>query len=107
MRKTISAVLAALATIGYAGGALAEETTVVVPYSDLDMSSPEGNATLERRINAAVAAVCGEADIRNIRSSNAVAQCKIDTRAKAMEQLAPSPVAFANPYEGLELASIF
>lgn len=106
MRKTISAVLAALATIGYAGGALAEETTVLVPYADLDLSSAAGHATLERRIEAAVTAVCGEADIRNIRSSNAVAQCKVDTRAKAMEQLAP-PVAFANPYEGLELASIF
>lgn len=106
MRKTISAALAALAAIGYAGGALAEETTVFVPYADLDLSSTAGHATLERRIDAAVASVCGEADIRSVRSSNAVAQCKADARAKALEQVSP-PVAFANPYEGLELASIF
>lgn len=98
MRKYISATLAAIAAIGFAGGAMAEDITVTVPTADLNL----GTATLDARIDAAVKSVCAQPYIRDLKAMQAYEACKATARAGALEQ-----VSLANPYEGMELASIF
>lgn len=104
MRKTISSVFAAIAAIGFAGGAMGEEVknTVVVPYADLDLATPAGSATLEARINAAAEDVCEKPFIRDLNAMRDYMACKASARASALEQ-----VSLGNPYEGMNLASIF
>lgn len=102
MRKFISAALAAVAAIGFAGGAMAEEISVTVPYADLNLTTEAGAATLDARIEAAVKSVCAQPFIRDLRSMQDYDACKSAARAKALDQ-----VSFANPYEGMALASIF
>ena len=48
---------AALAATAFAVPAAAD--TVAVKYSDLDLSTPAGQASLERRINNAAKSICG------------------------------------------------
>lgn len=102
MRKYISATLAAIAAIGFAGGAMAEDITVTVPTADLNLATEAGTATLDARIDAAVKSVCAQPYIRDLKAMQAYEACKATARAGALEQ-----VSLANPYEGMELASIF
>jgi len=102
MRKYISAALAAIAAIGYAGSALAEDVTITVPTADLNLATEAGTATLDARIDAAVKSVCAQPYIRDLKAMQAYEACKATARAGALEQ-----VSLANPYEGMELASIF
>lgn len=102
MRKPIFAVLAAPLVLGaasIAAPAAAEELSVVVKYGDLDLASPAGKATLDRRIAAAVEKVCSPAERRDLRGWMAWEECKVLTLADAMEQLAaiapPARVAIA------------
>jgi UrcA family protein len=102
MRKIITAAIAAIAAIGFAGGANAEDITVTVPYADLNLATEAGNAKLDHRIEGALKTVCAQPFIRDVRGMQDYESCKATARAKAMEQ-----VSLANPFEGLELASIF
>jgi UrcA family protein len=52
-----------------------------VAYADLDLSSLAGRARLERRVDAAVRDVCGEAPSFDIARRQAVRQCRVETRA--------------------------
>ncbi len=53
----------------------------VVSYADLDLSSREGRIRLERRINAAVQDVCGDAPTFDLARRRAVQECLVETRA--------------------------
>jgi UrcA family protein len=98
MRKPIFTVLAAL-TAAIAAPAAAEEPSVTVYFGDLDLASPAGKATLDKRIAAAVEKVCSGAERRDIRGWMAAEECKVLTLDDAMEQLAalapPANVALA------------
>ncbi len=53
----------------------------VVSYADLDLSSNSGQARLERRIEAAVRDVCGDAPSFDLARRNSVRECIVETRA--------------------------
>lgn len=56
----------------------------VVRFSDLDLDSSEGRAQLDFRIKSAVADVCGDADIRDLRTHGIVRACRVETSRQAM-----------------------
>ena len=104
MRKSIVTVLAAAALAGgFATPALAaDEISVVVPFSDLDVADPAGADALTQRIDAAVEKVCHRPDIRNLKGMVAWEECKTDALASAMEQL-----SLVQPYAEIDFASRF
>lgn len=105
MRKSIVTCLAAMSAAGMiATPATAAEDTVsvVVPYTDLDLSDPAGAATLERRIATAVNVVCEKPAMRDLKAMVAWEECKASARDGALEQLSA-----VDRYENLALASAF
>jgi UrcA family protein len=69
--------------------AIAEDFTLYVKYSDLNLTSAEGIETLEARIATAVKTACAKPDmILDLKSMDAWESCKADTTAKARAQLA-------------------
>jgi len=104
MRKIIITAFAALTAAGAFAGpaAAAEETSVAVSVADLDLSSSEGSEALTTRIDAAIDTVCQRPDIRDLKANVAWEECKAEARSGALNQ-----VAFARPFEGVELASAF
>jgi UrcA family protein len=88
------------ATCLFAGAALAETTTIVQPqaqsritmqqqvrYNDLDLSSVEGRAALNRRVRFAASDVCDGKNVSNTRSPVAYLDCYADAVRGANEQL--------------------
>lgn len=57
-----------------------------VVYQDLDLASASGRAVLDRRIHAAVNAVCGEAEQFDFKGKSRVRHCREDTTANAVTQ---------------------
>ena len=57
--------------------------SVVVRYSDLDLTSENGQARLHKRIAFAAETVCGPADMLNYQSRYATAACENDAIARA------------------------
>lgn len=103
MRKSIVTVLAALATsAALATPALAAETEVVVTYSDLDLTSADGAAKLEQRIDAAAETVCARPDLRDIKAMVAFEACKTEAKTNALDE-----VSVLEPYQSMALASVF
>jgi UrcA family protein len=89
------AVLATFATVAAASPARAETRTVTVSYADVDLGSTAGNATVDRRIRAAAARVCGPMDLQ---FRNQVAACRRAAIAQAKTDLTSvvsSPVQVA------------
>lgn len=82
-----SAVAVALSSIAAAPVA-AQDTQLVVSYSDLDLNTTAGVQTLDQRLEAGVKAVCGSPEIRNLKSTLAFEQCRDAAMNSAHEQLA-------------------
>jgi UrcA family protein len=78
------------------------ESSVTVPYGDLDLTSPSDAKVLETRVENAAEKVCARPDVRNLKANQAFEVCKTDARDRAMEQL-----SLTNPFENLALASLF
>ena len=55
--------------------------TRIVSYADLDLTTAAGQSRLDRRIEAAVRAVCGEATNFELARRQAVRECVAETRA--------------------------
>jgi len=109
MRKSVVTVLAALAFSAAATPAFAAEAadpietvSIAVDYADLDINTPAGSATLDKRVEAAASAVCEKPDIRNLKQMAAWEECKASAKSDAFEQL-----SVLEPYESLALASLF
>lgn len=87
MKKT----LATLAAIGLAASAVsAQAGGVKVTFDDLDLSTPQGQKTLDRRIDKAARAICGLDQVRlgsRIRDKEAT-ECFKDAKAKSRAQVA-------------------
>jgi len=98
MRKLLIPAIAA-AVLAASPAFAAEEVTVTVSYADLDLTTPEGRATLDARIAAAVTTVCGRPPIRTTLQFEPVRECRADAFEGAMEQvearLATLPVTVA------------
>jgi len=88
MRKSTVTVLAALAALTTAPVAAAETVSVAVGFDDLNLASPAGVATLEKRIKAAAEKVCAQAERRELWARASWQECKAATLADAMEQMA-------------------
>jgi UrcA family protein len=86
----LSALAAASVSLLAVAPAAAEEFTVQVPYSDLDLASPTGAKALAQRVDAA----CERPDIRNLKAMSAWEACKDTARNSAMEQLNSKGVTF-------------
>lgn len=89
-KLALSALAAASVSLLAVAPAAAEEFTVEVPYSDLDLSSPTGARTLAQRVDAA----CERPDIRDLKAVSAWQACKDSARNSAMEQLNSRGVTF-------------
>lgn len=100
MRKPIFTVLAALTATLAAPAAAGQKDSVVVPYGDLDLSTPAGVTTLEARIAVAVDQVCDRVEPRLLNGYAAWQECKALTLANAMEK-----VAAITPARDLALAA--
>ena len=78
-------IFAAFAAVLGATPALAREPTAApsraVRVSDLDLGTPRGQTTLDRRVAQAVRSVCGSASDANLRGRNDVRQCRERTAA--------------------------
>ena len=106
IRIVIASALLTTAAIK-AGPALAEPISnpdlnvSIVQTSDLDLSTATGRMTLDRRLVAAAAEVCGAASVVDLVGQNKVRACRhsvlADARAKG-EQLANAgaPIAVAS-----------
>lgn len=84
MLKPILFAAAALASAVSVSPLIAKTVTPevrIVSHADLDLSSSAGRARLERRIDAAVRDVCGEAASFDLARREAVRECVAETRA--------------------------
>lgn len=87
MKKTIIAI-AALATTAVTTPAFAGQ--MQVKYSDLDLATKEGQATLEQRIDKAAREICSVEEIRTgtrMRSST-TRSCYINAKKSAQQHFA-------------------
>lgn len=64
-----------------------ESVTTTVRYNDLDLSSAEGKAQLERRLSRAVSALCRPSGRLTLSEAEARSACVETARASAMEKL--------------------
>jgi UrcA family protein len=88
MRKFVVSAAAVLSLAAAAAPAMAEDFTVYVKYSDLNLTSAEGVETLESRIAVAIKSVCAKPEtIRDLKSMQAWESCKATASAKARAQL--------------------
>jgi len=68
---------------------------VVVRYADLDLSSRDGIATLNRRVLTAVEEACGTLSDADVHGKNLIVACRHRSFAEAMSQ-ARGAIALAN-----------
>jgi UrcA family protein len=88
MRKFVVSAVTVLGLAAATAPATAEDVTVSVKYSDLNLTSAEGVQTLEARIAAAVKTVCERPETsRELKSMQAWDSCKSAATAKARAQL--------------------
>ncbi|MBT0666923.1 UrcA family protein [Novosphingobium profundi] len=57
--------------------------TVLVRYTDLDLDSADGLATLDVRLGSAVKRVCGYADLRQLREHAQMRECRVESLGRA------------------------
>lgn len=83
-----------------AGGV--EKVSADVRYGDLNLTSEQGAATLNRRIALAAEKVCGRPDRRDIKASQAASSCRADAIAAAKPTV---ELAIANARNGQSYAA--
>ena len=83
MRKFVVPAFAALSLVAVAQPASAEPVTVEVTTADLNLATPTGVATLEKRIASAVKAACEMPDMRDLKSMQSWSACVAGAKAKA------------------------
>lgn len=96
-KALISAVAASFTVVCTAGNT--ETVSVIVKYADLNVSNPEGAATLYRRIAAAASSVCGpyETDSWHRESRSTVNACIHKAIADAVTKVGqPALIAVYN-----------
>ena len=84
--------------VGTASPAIAaapQAETRLVRYADLDLASAAGRATLDRRIDSAVRAVCGRASIQDLNAVHQVELCRDEAEDGAYAQLRRGEVQVA------------
>ena len=72
-----------------------EQRSELVRYGDLDLTSPSGQRTFDRRIEQAINRVCDRGDVNDLQSAMDERRCRSDARAAAHAQRSRA-VASAN-----------
>ena len=96
---TAGTILAATASPAIAAPPAAQ--TRIVSYADLDLTRAAGRATLERRIDRAVRAVCGRAAPTDLNGLDQVQLCRAETLADAAAQWRAGEVLVAEARAGV------
>ena len=87
IRHTLLAAFAAFVVVSPAAATPSDPATHIVRYSDLDLNSKAGRATLARRINHAVRMVCGRAASAALQDRLNAEKCYATARASAKAQM--------------------
>ena len=75
--RAIAFAFVALATVAPAAASAADEPrTEKVYFGDLDLASPAGIETLDRRLDRAVERVCGQASVRELQKQRQIKKCR-------------------------------
>jgi UrcA family protein len=76
--------------LALAGSPVAAETApaVHVAYADLDLSSPNGMATLQHRVSGAINEVCGQISPMDLHAMQLGERCRKAARADAATRVA-------------------
>ncbi|WP_336978752.1 UrcA family protein [Altererythrobacter fulvus] len=91
MRNLVVTALAAMCISGaIATPAAAEEVTVTVTHTDLDLTTSAGKKALETRVAAAIKVACVKPETRDLKTMQAWESCKSSAKSGAEEQLAKS-----------------
>jgi UrcA family protein len=88
IRQTALAAFVGLVAITPVAASASKPASHIVRYSDLDLSSKAGQATLDRRINHAARMVCGTAASAALQDRLYVEKCYATARASAKAQMA-------------------
>ena len=86
MTRTIFTALFAAGALISAAPAFAQDNSVRtehVSYADLNLSSDSGVRTFKRRLDHAVATVCGDVATADLSDYSEMSNCRIRARAKA------------------------
>lgn len=59
-----------------------------VPHADLDLATPGGQATLNRRVARALESVCGSYADRSVEEQDRITRCRRDANARIAPHLA-------------------
>jgi len=96
MSKILFILASSLAALTASPAAAAPQNPAVrtVAYADLDLSSAAGRTRLDRRISAAVRAVCGEASPADLRGLHEIRACRAEASARVAEAR-PGAIVFA------------
>lgn len=90
-RKIILSLMVAAAALAPAGLTAqpvdgSELVTARVSFADLNLSSPAGRASLDRRIEHAIDGICGQLPSANLDMAAPVAKCRAVAKASASSQ---------------------
>jgi UrcA family protein len=92
-------IVAAGLAVAFAAPAMAEPSystaAVTVDYRGVDLTSQKGRETLDRRVNAAISAMCGQPVFGTREEAEALRNCRIEART-AVEPQVQSALASAN-----------
>jgi UrcA family protein len=77
--------------VAFATPAMAEPAfstaSVTVDYKGVDLTSQKGRETLDRRVNAAISAMCGQPVFGTREEAEALQQCRIEARTAVEPQI--------------------
>jgi UrcA family protein len=84
-------IVAAGLAVAFASPAMAQPNystaAVTVDYRGVDLSSQKGRETLDRRVNAAISAMCGQPIFGTREEAEALRNCRIEARTAVEPQL--------------------
>ena len=86
MVHKISLIIAAALAIPAAASAQSEQPSTRVSYADLNLSTPAGRATFDRRIQHAIDGMCGRAPSGNLDAAAPIWKCRSAAEASAASQ---------------------
>ena len=82
MKKTVLLALFAFSATANPASAALSENRRAVTYSDLNLASAAGRATLDHRIDKAVRAVCRNGPTRSIRAAQQARDCMAEVKSR-------------------------
>jgi UrcA family protein len=87
MSKSIVLALAAI-SLTVAVPAQADEASIEVQFSDLDLTTPEGIERLNGRVEAALDRICGKPAVREVKVAASQQKCRKETAQRAFAEVA-------------------